>query len=100
MWVFNWTDTSHEGLATQAPGPGNKTFLVVFSTPTLTLVGKHPSSPSQHKSPPPMRDNNPVPHPEDTGSFWVDFGGVATNHSPPSNGTSPTAQESPFSLPL
>ena len=41
-----------------------------------------------------MRDNIPVPQPEDTGTFWVECGGVATNHSPPST---PTAQESSFS---
>lgn len=41
-----------------------------------------------------MRDNIPVPQPEDTGAFWVECGGVATNHSPPSI---PTAQESTFS---
>ena len=41
-----------------------------------------------------MRDTRPVPQPEDTGTFWVERGGVATNHSPP------TAQESSFSPPV
>ena len=44
-----------------------------------------------------MRDTSPVPQPEDTGTFWVDCGGVATIHSPPST---PTAQESSFSPPV
>ena len=81
MHVTTGPPTTYEGL----PGPGNKTFLVMFPAPTFTLVGKHPSSPSQHGSVPPMRDSFSSPQPEDTGALSplrADRGGVATNQSP------------------
>ena len=98
MHVTTGPPTTYEGL----PGPGNKTFLVMFPAPTFTLVGKHPSSPSQHGSVPPMRDSFSSPQPEDTGALSplrADRGGVATNQSPPPCGFSTAAQESSLSLP-
>ena len=88
------------GLAPQATDPGNKTFLVVFPTSPLNLVGKQPSSPSQHRFSPPMRDSKPGPQPEETGTLRVEGGGVPTHHFPSSKDSSPTAQESSFPLSL
>ena len=65
MHVRTGPPTTYEG----PPGPGNKTLLVMSPVPTFTLVGKHPSSPSQHGSTPPMRDSNSGPQPEDTGTL-------------------------------
>ena len=99
MHVTTGPPTTYEGL----PGPGNKTLLVMSPAPTFTLVGKHPSSPSQHGSVPPMRDSTSSSQPEDTGTLSplrVDRGGVSTNQSPPPCGLSTTAQESSLSFPL
>ena len=99
MHVRTGPPTTYEG----PPGPGNKTLLVMSPVPTFTLVGKHPSSPSQHGSTPPTRDSSSGPQPEDTGTLSplrVDRGGVSTNQSPPPCCPSTTAQESVPSLPL
>ena len=98
MHVTTGPSTTYAG----PPGPGNKTLLVMSPVPTFTLVGKHPSSPSQHGSTPPRRDSNSVPQPEDTGALSplrVDRGGVSTNQSPSPCCPSTTAQESIPSLP-